>query len=297
VLRAYRAIYPGLVQDGSAMPPAVRAHLRYPEDLFTLQSSLLTTYHVTNPTSFLTNSDAWERAYQVGLNNTREVMDPYYVQMRLPGEDNDGFLLILPFTPINKGNMSAWLAAHCDPDRYGKLILYQYARGSLLAGPEQMEANFQQDPTISSNVNRQLSNEKSKVIVGNLLVVPIGKSVMYAEPVFLKSNTDGLQAIPELKKVVLAVNGRVVLGDTYREALDKMFGTQPAGAQPSGAQPPGPAPTTTAQPRDLGRIREALDLLDMADEALRSGDFAKYGDLQKQARAKLRELVKPDQPK
>jgi uncharacterized membrane protein (UPF0182 family) len=292
ILKTYRSIYPGLVHDGSELPPAFRAHLRYPEDLFRLQSAELAQYHVTDPAAFLNNNDAWDLPAERGLSGSRTLLAPYYVEMTLPGESKDGFVLMLPFTPRLKANMSGWLAAHCDPDRYGELVLYNFARGANVAGAEQMETIFASDPKVNS-ARLQLQgggNNGTEVVIGNMLVIPIGSSVMYAECLFPKSGSSGLQAAPRLKKVVLGLNGRLEVGDTYSEALDKLFGPTTAPAPSVGQTPPS---TTQPAPKldNLAKVKDALGLLDQADAALRSGDFAKYGELQKKAKAELRELA------
>lgn len=296
ILRAYRAIYPGLVKDGSTMPAGFREHLRYPEYLFRVQAAELAQYHVTDPVAFLNNNDAWDLPAERNLSGSRSLLAPYYVQMTLPGEQTDGFVLMLPFTPRTKANMSGWLAAHCDPDRYGELVLYNFAKGFNVAGAEQMETKFAADPKVNS-ARLQLQGGGTggtDVVIGNMLVIPIGSSVMYAESLFPKSGT-GLQAAPSLKKVVLGLNDRIEIGDTYQEALDKLFGpiTDTSGTKPSQPNPgPNTVPTQpNGQPVNLVKVREALGLLDQADAALRSGDFAKFGELQKKAKEQLRGLV------
>jgi uncharacterized membrane protein (UPF0182 family) len=288
VLSAYRKVYPGLVRDWTEFPESLKSHLRYPEDMLRLQSQKLQQYHVEDPTSFLNNGDAWDIPYQRGLSGGKEPMRPYYVLMKLPDEQVEGFMQILPFTPRMKGNMAGWLAAQCDPGRLGDLILYKYSRGSLIPGPELMDSNFNQNETIA-NLNRLLSNDQSQLRPGNLLVIPIGQSVMYVEPLFLESRTSGLQKIPELRKVVLALNNRIVVGDTYQEALNKLFGATTAPAQTPAVS--GQTTSTSGPAPSLPAVREALILLDDADKALRQGDFAKYGELQRQAKERLRKLV------
>lgn len=288
VLKAYRKIYPKLIADASAMPEGLREHLRYPEDLFSAQASTLTQYHVTDPINFLNNSDAWEKPIETNPDGIQVQMQPYYVQMRLPGESKDGYMLILPFTPRQKPNMSGWLAAHCDPADYGKMILYQYPKGSNLPGPAQMEAKINQDPEMA-NLNKLWNNEQSTLVGGNLLVIPIGKSVLYIRPLFQQSRTN---RIPEMRRVVLALSDRVVLAESYEQGLAILFGK---GEVPSGAKPvPAAAPdkpATSGGAVDLSGVREAALLLDQADAALRAGDFAKYGELQKRARALLERLM------
>lgn len=295
ILKAYRAIYPGLIKELSTLPKGLESHFRYPEDLFALQSLQLRQYHVEDTTMFLNNEDAWDMAFERGIDGASAQMRPYYVQLQLPGDETSGFMLILPFTPREKGNLSGWLAAHCDPDQYGKLVLYKYPKGSNIAGPSQMEARFNQDPVIS-DLNRQLSNDQSRIIVGNLLVIPIGKSVMYVEPMFLESRTASIQPIPELKKVILGMNTKVVVGDTYAEALQKLFGeTSPkpkAPAVPGGTpEPAKPAAGTSVPAADAQKLAEVMKLLDAQDAALREGDFARFGELRKQLKARLAELA------
>jgi uncharacterized membrane protein (UPF0182 family) len=294
LLQTYQKMYPGLVHPADQIPAELRAHFRYPEDLFKVQAMQLTQYHVTNPNAFLNNEDAWDMPTERGLSGAEEQMRPYYVQMRLPEDTDDQFLLILPFTPRQKGNMSGWMAAHCDPAQYGKLRLYEYPRGSILPGPKQMEANFNQNPAIA-NLNTLLRNEQSRVIVGNLLVVPIGTSVMYVEPMFLESTSPGITPIPELKKVVIALRERVVVADTYAEALKQLFGNEAPSTSAAPSQPvakPSPVQQVQAPGGAVSRaqVQEALRLAEQADAALRTGDFARYGQLQQALRAKLEQL-------
>jgi len=286
VLKAYRKIYPDLVKDAAQLPEGLDAHFRYPEDLFALQSMQLTQYHVVDRERFLNNEDAWDMASERGIHGERAKMRPYYVQLQLPGDPEGGFLLILPFTPREKGNLSGWLAARCDPGEYGQLVLYKFPKGSNIAGPTQMEARFNQDPIIA-DINRQFTNDQSKIVVGNLLVIPIGRSVMYVEPMFLQSRTAGIQPIPEMKKVILGLKSKVVVADTYAGSLDKLF----AGGAPKVAAPtpvpgaPEPGPAQAAPPAaDIG---ELLKLLDAQDAALRDGDFARFGELRKELKRRL----------
>lgn len=294
LLRTYRKIYPGLVADRSAIPAGLVEHLRYPEDLFTLQALQLTQYHVQEPVAFLQNQDAWDIAHERDLNGNRSYVRPYYVDMQLPGEAQTGYRLILPFTPRLKTNMSGWLSAGCDPADYGKLVLFRFQGESLenIPASEQMENKFNTDPTIA-DINRQFSNDQSEIITGNLLVIPIGKSVLYVEPLFLKSRSG--RPIPELKKVILAYSDKIVVGDTYEDALRQLTGiTQEAPPEKPPAIKPGENPPIQkpATGVDTVKLQEAARLLDEADAALRAGDFAKYGDLQKRARRLIQELAK-----
>jgi uncharacterized membrane protein (UPF0182 family) len=295
LLKAFRKIYPKLVKDRSQVPAALAAHFRYPEDMFLLQAAVLTQYHVKTPNSFLNNDDAWDLPIQRGSAGETSRMDPYYVQIQLPGQKQDRFYLILPMTPRQKGNMAGWLAAGCDPEDYGKVWLYRFPKTSNTPGPSQMDASFNQDREIA-NLNKLLNSEQSELVQGNLLVVPIGKSVLYVKPLFLRSKTRGVAPIPELKKVILATaDNRIVVADTYAQAFARLLGE---GATPVQAEPPGgmqpaqPAPegAEAGSARDKAGIREALELARQADAALRAGDFGKYGELQKRLRQKLEEL-------
>ena len=298
ILKAIRTVFPNLIQDKSAMPEGLMAHIRYAEDGFLAQADVLTQYHVTDPRRFLSNEDAWQIP---GENSERPRIDPYFVTMRLPGEDKEKFMLILPFTPREKKNMIGWMAAHCDPEDYGKVVLFKFPKNTQTQGPEQMEATFNADPGIA-DINRQLNNDQSRIVPGNLIIVPIGSSILYVKPLFLESRSN---AIPELKKVALGLQNRVAVGDTYQQALEKLFGSvaEEAAAAPkslededapptdAAATPPaaGGAPAPPAS--SLEQARAALKLLDDAEAALKAGDFARYGELQKQARAVLEKLA------
>ena len=290
ILEAYRGIYPGLLEEKSTMPEGLVAHLRYPEDLFSLQSVMLTLYHVSDPATFLSNGDAWNIARERGINGSSEPIRPYFVMIQLPDQPKPGFYLIRPFTPNGKPNMIGWMAAHCDPGSYGQLSMYRWAKGSPLAGPEQMEAKFNSTPDIS-NINRQFNNDQSEVVVGNLLAIPIGKSVLYAESLFLRSKSSGIQAYPRLTKVILAFNDRVVVSDTYQDALKKLLGGS-APVDMATVKPDAKPGSDSVGPLNRQSVQETLSLLDQANAALKGGDFAKYGELQKQVRNRLSELAK-----
>lgn len=286
LLRAYRSIYPGSIRDGSEFPAELRPHLRYPEDMLELQSIQLARYHVTDPNVFLSNSDAWEIASERDLSGQTAPVRPYYVQMRLPDEAREGFFQILPFSPRGRHTMSGWIAAHCDPETYGKLTLYRFTESQTVDGPGLMEGNFSSTPEISE-INRQFNNDQSEILVGNLLVLPIGRSIVYSEALFLKSRTTGIQAVPRLFRVILALNNdRIVVGKDLQDALNKLFEGQSAPMMPDV-----PSEGTKVVDPMTQEARKALRALDEADAALRKGDFAKYGELQKKARRILEEIV------
>ena len=289
ITATYAKIYPGAFKSLDAMPTELRGHLRYPEDMLRAQSAILTQYHVSDPRVFLSNSDVWQIANQVGTNGGPEPIKPFYVIIALPGETQATFTLILPFSPSGKPNMSGWIAARMGAQGTSDLKLFRF-KGQLPPGPELMESKFASSPDIA-NINRQFNNDQSEIVVGNSLVIPVGNSFVYAESLFLKSRTAGIQATPRLTKVILALADRIVVKDTYREALAALFsddGISPAPDRsvpvPAGGTPP---PSLVSRKE----IEAAADLLDKADAALKSGDFGQYGELQKRARAQLKELL------
>lgn len=285
ILKAIRKTFPNLIKSKSEFPAELMPHIRYAEDGFKAQAQILTQYHVTEPRTFLSNEDLWEIPERPAVGSQ---IAPYYVQIRLPDEERDSFMLILPFTPNGKLNMIGWIGAHCDPDEYGRAVLYKFPKSSQTQGPIQMESTFAADKVIA-DINRQLNNDQSEIVPGNLLVIPIGSSILYVRPLFLQSKAN---SIPELKKVILGLQKRVVVGDTYEEALVKLFGeSTPDEVADLPDEPEEPTDGETVPPDLIDRIQEALRLLDAADQALRDGDFARYGELQKQAREQLRQAA------
>ena len=309
---AYARMFPTLIRPISAMPEALRAHLRYPEDLFQVQSNVLNTYHVQDPQVFYNGEDVWTGAAEI-IGDRRQPVQPYYVMMRIPGETREEFLLMLPFTPANRDNMIAWLAARSDGAEYGKLVLFKFPKDRLVYGPAQVDARIDQDPAISSQLT--LWNQQgSRVIRGHLLVIPIGASTLYVEPIYLQAETSKM---PELIRVVVASGNRVIMEPTLEEGLAKLFVTDASVGSPGGSvispstatgtaratAPPGvappaaritpvptnkggatlvPTPQTTAPvsgSAPVGRqsVRDARSAYDRALDALKAGDFSRFG--------------------
>jgi uncharacterized membrane protein (UPF0182 family) len=302
IIQTYQRVFPTLFRPLSEMPPSLRQHIRYPEDLFKIQADRFLSFHMQDPTVFYNREDSWATATEkVGSNSQPVDVDPYYVVMRLPGEPREEFLLMQPFTPLNKTNMIAWLAARSDEPNYGKLVVYKYPKERLIFGPMQVEGRIDQDPTISSQFTLW-SQAGSRVIRGNMLVIPLGSSNLYVEPVYLQAENG---PIPELKRVVVSTGNRVVMEPTLEEALMKLFAGSP-GVVPSvgstaatGAQTGG-QPTTQAVPgtgaaggtAELAAvIQSANQHYARAQEALRAGDWARYGDEQRALEADLRRLA------
>jgi len=290
IVNTYAKIFPGAFKPIEQMPDSLRAHIRYPELLFRAQSHILSTYHMRDPQVFYNKSDQWAVPKEiVGVEYQPAPMEPYYVVMRLPGEKNEQFILMRPFTPQKKSNMVAWLAGRCGPDRYGELILYEFPEGKRIFGPEQIESRINQDPVISAQLTLW-GREGSRVNRGNLLVIPIGQSLLYLKPLYLESETT---KIPELRLVVLAYRNRIVAESTLEKALARVFGGQvrESEAVPK-SSPRMVAPTAMPLTEIQALADEAYRQLERAQELQRRGDWSGYGEqMQKlqQTLARLRQ--------
>ncbi|MDE0183242.1 MAG: UPF0182 family protein [Caldilineaceae bacterium] len=287
IAAAYARIFPNLFTSFDEMPDDLRAHIRYPNDLFSIQAGVFRTYQMTEPTDFYNREDVWAWPEEIFDNQSRP-MEPYYVLMQLPGNSDLDFIQILPFTPANRENMISWLAAQNDPAKYGEMLVYRFGKDSLVFGPKQIEARIDQDPVISSQLS--LWNQQgSQVIRGNLLVIPIGESLLYVEPLYLQAATG---KIPELKRVILATSERVIMAENLGLALAEQFGRDvlsdeklaelalSAGGRTTSVLPPESAP---AEKVDLGGstleelILEANSRYSLAQNALMAGNWAAYG--------------------
>jgi uncharacterized membrane protein (UPF0182 family) len=317
VIRSYRRIFPAMWQPLASMPPSVRAHVRYPETLFAIQARMYGVYHTGDPATYYNRSDVWQVAPEPNLSGgTRmrfsplmppgapvmggaapgeqpaQLMEPYYVTMRLPGEKQEEFLLILPMNFRDKPNMASWLTARSDGENYGELIAYVFPRGTQTTGPTQVAAFINQDSAIAQQLT--LWNQQgSTVIWGNLLVMPIERSLLYVVPLFLSAAQGG---IPELRRVILFHSGRVVMEPTLAEAIRVLFQEAPSEEQvtvsagtAAGASPGARAPTTVP-PRMRALADAAARQLDQASQAQRRGDWAAYGEALKRLEGTLREL-------
>ena len=202
LIQTYRAIFPDLFVAMEDMPEAIKEHLRYPEDMFSIQSNVYQTYHMRDPRVFYNKEDLWTVPRELYFGNDQQPVQPYYVIMKLPGESDEEFLLMLPFTPSNKDIAIGWLAARSDGENYGKLLSYLFPKGETILGPSQIENRIGQDTVITEQL-ALWSRGGSNVIRGNLLLIPIGESMLFVEPVFLEAQTGGL---PELKRVIVATS-------------------------------------------------------------------------------------------
>ncbi|MCB0073986.1 MAG: UPF0182 family protein, partial [Caldilineaceae bacterium] len=299
ILNAYRKIFPVLFKPLSEMPPDLLDNVRYPNDFFSVQAEVYRTYHMTDATEFYNKEDMWAWPEEL-FDNEPQRMEPYYVLMELPDSNELDFVQILPFTPANRENMIAWLAAQNDPAKYGEKIVYEFGKDSLYFGPQQVEARIDQDPVISAQLS--LWNQQgSNVIRGNLLVIPVSDSLLYVEPLYLQAANG---KIPELKRVILATVDRVVMAENLGLALAGLFGNDVLAdaelAELAANAPSDGLPAPSALPgaeTDLAGVSlENLILLaneqyGNAQSSLRDGDWTAYGQQIEALQSTLEQLM------
>ena len=267
VLATYRKIFPNLFQGKDTIPPEIQAHFRYPQDLFKIQARMYLSYHMVNPQVFYNREDDWRFATE--LEGDRQVeVEPDYLIMKLPGNTAEEFVLILPFTPVNRDNMIAWMAARSDGEDYGKLSLYEFPKQELIYGSFQIEARIDQDPTIAEQITLW-SQRGSRVIRGDILVIPIDGSLLYVQPLYLRAAKGEL---PELTRIIVAFDREIVMTPTLEQSLAAVFDRVPPGL----TVPPAPA---TIDPQSR---QSALELYQQARQALQEGNWIEYGRYQQQ---------------
>ncbi|WP_251957434.1 UPF0182 family protein [Nostoc commune] len=218
IIATWSRIFPNTFKPLSAMPVNLRSHIRYPVDFFKIQSERLMTYHMTDPQVFYNREDQWQIPNEIYGSEARPV-EPYYLITSLPTVPFEEFILLLPYTPRQRTNLIAWLAARSDGDNYGKLLLYSFPKERLVYGPEQIEARINQDPVISQQISLW-NRQGSRAIQGNLLVIPIEQSLLYVEPIYLEATQNSL---PTLVRVVVAYENRIVMAQTLEQALQAIF--------------------------------------------------------------------------
>ena len=245
IIRAWEGVFPGMFKPQSAMPAWLKAHLRYPEDYFDVQSRMYATYHVTDPATFYYQNDLWTVPQQP--TSTQQLpLEAYYVEMRMPGASGAEFLLLQPMVPKARPNMSAWIAARMDGSNYGKVDVYAFPKDTSIQGPAQIEGRIDQDPTISSQIT--LWNQSGSTVVrGNLIVVPVQQSLLYLEPIYLQSTS--IQ-FPEFQRIVVASPTKVAWGATLTEALNALLlSGEPVGPTPTPTPGASGSPAPSATPR------------------------------------------------
>jgi uncharacterized protein len=302
IIKSWKQAFPSLFEEAEKMPADLRSHVRYPEDLFRVQTNVYQRYHMTEPSDFYQREDEWV----IPANPERSTsptgaaqLEPYYVLMRLPGSDKDEYVLILPMNPRGKPNMISLQVAKSDPDEFGKLVDFRFPTGSQIDGVGQIHSRINVNEEISRTITL-LDAAGSNVILGNLLVIPVGNQLLYSQPLFLQANTE---AIPELKYVILASSDKVQMAPTLEEALKGLLGGGPTVVvPPEGITPtPTPTPTPAGSPSPGGfaptrdqLLREAQQSLEASEAAARNGDWATYGrELQEAKDALSRALETP----
>jgi hypothetical protein len=278
ILRAYSRIFPGMFKPISSMPAQLHNHIRYPEDLFNIQSRKYLTYHMTDAKTFFTKEDAWDlpNAARGPIGQqVSESMEAYYVIMRLPGEKRQEMVMIRPFTPRAKNNMIAWMAARCDQRSYADIVTYRFPIDNLPLGPSQMDASILQKPDISKELTL-LNQQGSQVVLGNMLTIPLEKSLLYVQPLYVQSENQG-NSRAELVRVIVAYGDRVEMAGTLGEALNNIFG---AGTMSTGGTietAPAAGPASTAKVGTRAMVQRATRAWNKAQAAQRAGDWARYG--------------------
>jgi uncharacterized membrane protein (UPF0182 family) len=282
IVRAYAAVFPGLLAPLDTMPADLRAHIRYPAGFFAVQARMYATYHMQDPRVFYNKEDLWSVPRMPEAGRERE-QDPYYTIMRIPGESREEFVLLMPFTPLRRDNMIAWLAARSDGASYGRLVAFLFPKQRLIFGPRQVAARIDQDAVISQQLTLW-SQRGSTVLRGSLLAVPVDESLVYVQPLYLAAEKG---SIPELKRVIVAYGNQIAMGENFEISLQSIFGRRPTFAAPSqrGSQP---ADALGESVSDLvGRAWEAWT---RAQDALRRGDWSAYGETQRRLEEALKLL-------
>ena len=221
IIRTWDKVFPNLLKPLSAMPIELRRHIRYPEDLFSVQSERLLTYHMIDPQVFYNREDQWQIPQEI-YGNEAQPVQPYYLIMRLPTASEEEFILLHPYTPTSRPNLIAWLAARSDGAEYGNLLLYKFPKQKLIYGPDQIEALINQDPVISQQISLW-NREGSRAIQGNLLIIPIEQSLLYVEPLYIEAEENSL---PTLARVIVIYENQIVMAKTLDEAIQGIFQPQ-----------------------------------------------------------------------
>ncbi|MBI2408014.1 MAG: UPF0182 family protein [Gemmatimonadetes bacterium] len=297
VIRTFARIFPNILKPLDAMPADLRRHVRYPSALFRAQTSLHATYHMVQPETFYHKEDQWQFPAVADKERASSGFMRHII-LRLPGEASEEFIYMMPFTPRGKDNMAAWMVARMDGAHYGKLVVYRFPKQSLVYGPTQIANRINQDTEISRQITLW-DQRGSQVIRGELLVIPIGESLIYVQPVYLRAQGG---SIPELKRVVVAYENQVVMDETLERGLAQLFGGSASAIAAAGAASTVDAAGTasraasvvgaagSANPAIAALVREAAQLYERATAAQRAGDWAEYGRQIERLGAVLRDL-------
>ncbi len=280
IIQVYSAIFPGTFKAVSQMPKDLRKHIRYPRDLFRIQTAMYATFHMNDPKVFYNKEDLWEVPVRA-----EKPMDANYMIMKLPDEKREEFVLLAPYTPAKRDNLAAWFAARCDDPNYGKLLVFTFPRDRLVYGPRQIDARIDQNSYISQQLT--LWNQRgSHVIRGKLLIIPVEKSLLYIQPLYLAADDKG--GLPELRRVIVTYENDVVMEENLEQALSSLFGSRKAAPPvltPAGTQ----APAQKSSIQDLAK--EAAQIFERARTMQKQGDWAGYGEQLKKLEQVLKQMT------
>ena len=275
VVATLARIFPTLFKPLSHMPEDLRGRLRYPQGIFALQAAVFATFHMTNPATFYNGEDQWDIP-SLDQGAQARPMSPYYTVMKLPGEAGAEYIQMLPYTPRQKDNLAAWMVARSDGENYGKLVVFQLPKQTVIFGPRQIAARISQDQVIAPQIT--LWNQQgSEVIQGNLLVIPIEESLLYIRPMYLRAANG---RIPELKRVIVAYQNRIVMENTLDAALERLFpgGGAAIATRVQPTRPLKPEPETQSAPNVSSVAAQAQQAYQRALQAQREGNWAQYGE-------------------
>jgi hypothetical protein len=295
IIVAYQRMFPTLFRSASEMPAGLKAHVRYPEMLLALQAEVYGLYHMTDPQVFYNREDLWTVASDVSSGDRADAptqpMEPNFLLMKLPGEPDTEFVEMLPFTPANRNNLIGWIAGRSDGERYGDLIVYDFPKTRLVDGPLQVEARIDQNAELSGQLS--LWNQQgSRVRRGPLLVIPIGRALLYAQAIYLQAERSPM---PELRLVVLAIHDRLVYATTFEAALVNLFGTAGTTTPPTllASAPPSSGAAATPAPAESGAlIADAARNLADYQRLTAEGKLGEAGQKLEQLKRTLEELTR-----
>jgi uncharacterized membrane protein (UPF0182 family) len=286
VAASYSKIFPSLFKDVSTLSQDLRDHFRYPEDLFNVQCNVLGKYHMTDPTVFYNSEDLWQIAEtQKKVGEQKQNNEGAYMITRLPGNQSEEMVLLEYFNMKSKDNMVALFGARMDKENYGKMVLYKFPPQKTIYSPYLFKQKINQDPSISKEISLW-NKEGSEVIYGDTMIVPIKSSLLYIEPIYIRAT--GKNSIPEMKRIVVGYDDKLLLSDSIENALEQIFNYTTEQQQ---------APNTPSVPSNVDasmkeKIKSAKDAFDKAVEAQKNGDWAKYGEYIKNLQDILGELNK-----
>ncbi|NLF45137.1 MAG: UPF0182 family protein [Syntrophomonadaceae bacterium] len=276
IVNTLRKVFPNLYKSIDEMPADLRKHVRYPVDMFMVQAEMYTTFHMSDPWVFYNKEDPWIIPNEI-VDDKQQKMEPYYINMTLDQDEGTEFVLMMPFSPKSRPNMIAWMGARMDGDNYGKMMVYNFPKQETIYGPEQVESRINQNTSIAQQLT--LWDQRGvRVYRGNLLVIPVDNSILYIEPIYLQADNSKL---PELKRIIAGFGEKLVMEPTLDEALLKLFGEgprPPEAAKPDVDTPDVDTPEETPFKSVQELAQQARDIYDRANEQLKEGNWAGYGE-------------------